>query len=575
MQIHAHTPDRWGEGLLFGYSGLDGPTDSATGFVASVGQDGASFLIHTPRKRVVSLDGFVPDNVHVAAHDILWAGEEHTPVGVTWHAWHTMIGMIPDSVVPRIGFVDEALCACDGVPVITTDDKHGNAVVLLSRAGRFCIAYGATVDEARGRAEVGMQVAVDEVIRKRLTRYSGLPDLGDARANRLLGKCLSVMAVNTLAPEGVFNCRWSTPDRVPHRRMWLWDSVFHSFQMNQYDPTLAWECVRVVLDRAWPRGEEAPEKAGMISHCMEVNGARSGITQPPLLAWGVLETIRAGGVDTDALRTYAPVLGDYLQWNLDHRDQAGTGLLQWVIEGNPLCRSGESGLDNSPRFDSASQMDAVDFVVFQVHDMQCLAEIYTHLGEEERSAMWRKRADELEARLHAVCWSDEAGLYLDRMPDGTLSPVRAVTGFLPLLLDGSPPERVEAMRATLQSPAFQTAFPVPSVATDDETFSTDMWRGSTWINTNYLIVLGLERHGLHAEASRLREETIQLVQSWYEKTGVVYEFYDATGTRPPSMCDRKGPPDGKPYLLGKMGCIRDYHWTASLTACLLLGRNME
>ena len=58
------------------------------------------------------------------------------------------------------------------------------------------------------------------------------PARGPAAA--LLGKCLSVMKADTLRPEGpalAGGGAWSTPDRIPHRFMWLWDSVFHALAM--------------------------------------------------------------------------------------------------------------------------------------------------------------------------------------------------------------------------------------------------------------------------------------------------------------------------------------------------------
>jgi hypothetical protein len=111
---------------------------------------------------------------------------------------------------------------------------------------------------------------------------------------------------------------------------------------------------------------------------------------------------------------------------------------------------------------------------------------------------------------------------------------------------------------------------VPSVSASHPEFSTDMWRGATWINLNYLIIHGLQRQGLAVEAKSLRAKTISFVDSYYRKSGVLFEFYDATDQRPPQACDRKGK-RVEPYnIRRKYDSIRDYHWTAALTARLLL-----
>lgn len=588
MEIPAWVPDRWGEGLLFGFSGFDGPTETAGGFVATAGATPFDLLLHTPRTRRLSLPVGAGATVRAATGDVLLVESEGRAdlagagLLLTWSAWHTLVGTAAESAdgasaCVALGFLDEdPRAATDAQAVATADAEAGDAVVLARRGRRFAVAYGADQAEAEARAQAGLEQDPAAVARGRLSSYAALPDLGEAEANRLLGKCHAVMRVNTLGPEGAFSHHWTTPDRVPHRDAWLWDSVFHSFYMNRVDPRRAFETLRTVLARAWT-AEEAeaagdPRRAGMISHQIRVDGWRSTITQPPLLAWGVLENHRAGGATIAELKPLLPTLAAYLQWNLDHRDTADTGLLQWYIEGNPLCRSGESGLDNSPRFDEATAIDAVDFVTFQVQDMHCLVDLLELAGEAEAATDWRERAIALETRMHACLWSDGAGMYLDRSPEGTLSPVRAVTGFLPLLLTDTPNERVERMLQTLNAPTFATAWPVPSVSAADAAFGTDMWRGPTWINMNYLIVQGLRRHGHADEAARLRRKTIELVGRHYAAHGVTFEYYDSSGRLAPPQCDRKGPPDGRPYMLGKMNAIRDYHWSAALTGCLLLER---
>jgi hypothetical protein len=52
--------------------------------------------------------------------------------------------------------------------------------------------------------------------------------------------------------------------------------------------------------------------------------------------------------------------------------------------------------------------------------------------------------------------------------------------------------------------------------------------------------------------------------------GVIFEFYDAKDERPPWRCDRKGPNRGEYDFRVKFDSIRDYHWSAAVTACLLL-----
>jgi hypothetical protein len=163
------------------------------------------------------------------------------------------------------------------------------------------------------------------------------------------------------------------------------------------------------------------------------------------------------------------------------------------------------------------------------------------------------------------------GFYYDRDFSGRFTGVKAVSGFLPLLLDDIPLSHVDRLAAHLDDPTtFAAPFPVPSVALDHPTWSTDMWRGATWINMNYLIVIGLRKHGRLAEADRLAQATVNHVDKYYQQFGVIFEFYDARGIIPPTQCHRKGPVPQRYDVRVKMGSIRDYHWTAALVASLLL-----
>lgn len=64
--------------------------------------------------------------------------------------------------------------------------------------------------------------------------------------------------------------------------------------------------------------------------------------------------------------------------------------------------------------------------------------------------------------------------------------------------------------------------PVPSVPLDSEFFDSDRyWQGPSWINTNWLIIDGLERYGYQEEANELRKRSIEVV----DKSGP-YEYFD-------------------------------------------------
>ena len=573
----ADFPNVWGEGLLFAFSGLDGETCSADGPVASLWSPRYDLLFHLQQPQRLRLRLPEPVETQIATNDVLVLKSPNGPALVTWSAWHTLVGVVPPEA-------QLDLIADGDLPATTwaqgTRAAQDQRMSLLRGPGkRFAVGFGQTPAEAKARALEGLGGDPWAVATARLAVLGALRQRADAvlaadrpaavlstdspALSKLLNKCLSVMRVNSLAAEGAIRQAWTTPDRVPHRHMWLWDSAFHSLAMSPLDPDLAWQHLKSVLDFAEPDGR--------ISITVRVDGAvTDAMTQPPVLAWAVWRNYLESGRQ-DRLAEALPKLEGCLEWNLRWR-RSDSGLLAWAIEDRVTCRCGESGMDNSPRFDDAVPLDSVDFCVFQARDMHYVSLIAREAGDEAKAQLWMDRAHSLSGRIHAELWDPSRQFYVDRYPSGRLSRVEAASGFLPLLLDDCPPAHVAALANALQDPSrFGTPMPVASVSRSHPSFSCDMWRGPVWINLNYLIVEGLRTHGRHELGRAIAERTVATVQRIYEAEGVVFEFYDALDRRSPAACDRKGTRSGD-YLSRPYGdSIRDYHWSAALTACLLMG----
>ena len=554
-------PNVYGEGGIFAFSGMDGETCTASGFVATLMGERYGLLVHTPMQRRFTIGLPELGEVVAVTGDVLAVRAGAAELALAFSAWHTLVGVTP--VEAEITLQPASSPVVEGsVTLQISPDPEGRDVLALAReGGRFALAYGRTRDEAGGRARAGLTANLPEVFHARLAYLAKLPVLADAAMDRLLKKCASVMKVNSCAAEGRFAQAWSTPDRVPHQDLWLWDSVFHSLAMNLLDADLSWAFLKSVLD--------TQREDGMIPHQSNISGGSSNITQPPLLVWGMWENYQVTG-DAERLAYALPRLTRYVEWNCRNRDANGNGLFEWLIEGDPFCRSGESGLDNSPRFDGAVALDAVDFSTFMALEMHYLARMAAALGEQSAAEHWQQQSAKTAKQIIALLWDDGSGFYYDRDLEGRLTYVRAVSGFLPLLLEGLPASQVDQLLGALGNPTtFHTPMSVPSVAVSDPMWSTDMWRGATWINFNYFIILGLRKQGRQAEARWLREQTIDGVNKYYEQYGVTFEFYDAKDERPPTECDRKGKNRGEYNIRGKFDSIRDYHWTAALVFCLL------
>ena len=182
-------------------------------------------------------------------------------------------------------------------------------------------------------------------------------------------------------------------------------------------------------------------------------------------------------------------------------------------------------MDNSPRFDgSTTDLLAVDFSVFFAREAKMLSAIASQLGNQSEAAYWGHAAANVSRAVHDKLYDASSGLYFDfNTTSGQLSGVVASTALLPLWLDDIPPQRVPKLIAALHDPTFfGTKVPIPSTGRSMPTFSTDMWRGPMWVNSNYMTALALEARGAVAEAHALIDATLQPMQEAYLKYGAIF-----------------------------------------------------
>lgn len=560
IKYYETLPDVWSEGALFAYSGVDGPTCTASGFVATLLEKPFGLLIHTPMRRMIRFLLKGSGNTDCLLGDMAAIVTSLGNFGLAYSEWHTIIGIFPEqaevSVVREFGLWE----TMDGTAISVDEDTH-DAVVLKAVGSRLAICYGDCLEQAMGRLDDALKLDFETVAIERMKFTGTVMGLTD-KYQALLMKCLSVMKVNTLWPEGAIKRRWSTPDRVPHRHMWLWDSVFHALGMLLFDSALAWDFVDAVLD--------TQQEDGMIPHMYRTDGTHSEITQPPLLAWAVREV---EGVlnDPECLKMAYPKLLKYLEWFDTNRRDEASGMYFWHINEFRNNRCDESGMDNSPRFDSGERLLAVDLNCYLANEWANMATMAERMGLTDESKQAWQRHEQLAERVHQRMWNEKSGLYHDLKLDGSFSPVLAVSGFLPLLLLSLPQTHLASLLKHLDNPmTFGTRYPVPSVAANDPSYGHDMWRGATWVNMNWLIYTGLKLHGKSREARKLAKTTIAAAEAAAKAHGVVFEFMDSAGKKAPTLLDRKGKCENKPYLVGKMDSVRDLHWTAALLARMIV-----
>ena len=546
-------PNIYGYGTLFAYSGLAGDNDhGAADFVAMTMPQPLTlrFDAADPVTLQLPVESAVMDFV---LSDVLQCRQAL----VVFADKNTVVGR---SAVQPLLFAQTAKTeAKNDLQLLCA---NGYAYALLRRNGRFALCRANTAADACKAAEDALQrdpCALRDAI---LSYYEEKPRCRKPQYERLYYKCLSVNRVNVYSPQNGFSCRYTTPDRLPHKHMWLWDSMFHAITFAQYDPQMAKEAILAVL--------QCQQEDGFLPHMMKSTTVFSAITQPQVVAWAALEVYIATK-DKDFLLFCADKIAAFETWFLKNRDQNGNGLLEWKTDySNVRCRCDESGMDNSPRFDTTETLDAIDASCFMVHDCRCLADIYRMVGNEPEAARFQKIADDMAQKINDLLWDDSIGAYCDRTLSGELTHVLSVCSFLPLFAGICTPERAEKLVAHLHNDAtFATPLPVASISRNHPDYGADMWRGCVWLNFNYFILRGLRQSGYPDEAQALLDRTLQSVDRWFCETGNVFEFYDAEDKTAPWHLNRKGPQPSVPDYRIRMHAITDFNWSACFTLLMI------
>jgi hypothetical protein len=318
-----------------------------------------------------------------------------------------------------------------------------------------------------------------------------------------------------------------SPGRYPWQ--WYWDSCFAAIVWRRFDPGRARAELESLLAAQRPNGFVGHtvfwrEPVTLPRLAFYNVAARRGFLQtetiqPPLLAWAW--RIAVGDPAAE------PRIGAHLDWLSEERDLEGDGLL-WIVQPD------ESGLDASPKFEEVWGWRAngkpgfpllvranrrLGFNAKRLRErgrpLLCETLVNTLWSLSLRAAGRPSATPALVDRL----WDERRGLFVDEAQPGAIRP-RAVTwsSLAPLALPDLPEEigRRLVEEHLLNEREFLTPVAPPSVAVSEPSYEPDgghgpirrYWRGPTWVNSAWLVWLGMRRLGYTEEAEQLADGVI-------------------------------------------------------------------
>jgi hypothetical protein len=330
-----------------------------------------------------------------------------------------------------------------------------------------------------------------------------------------------------------------SPGRYPWQ--WYWDSCFAAIVRRRFDPARA----RVELESLLA----AQRPDGFVGHTIfwrhpvsllrlafynvrSRGSVQTETIQPPLLAWAW--RIAVGDPDEE------PRIGAQMDWLAANRDLEGDGLL-WIVQPD------ESGLDASPKFEPVwghRSNGRIGFPLLVHRNRQhgwdarrlrdaggpvlCEVLVNTLWSLSLQAAGRPSATPALIERL----WDERRGLFLDEVqPGGARPAVLTWAALAPLALPDLPEAigRRLVEEHLLNEREFLTPVAPPSVAACEPSYEPGggrgpirrYWRGPTWVNSAWLLWLGMRRLGYEQDANRLADGVIGAVG----REGL-HEYYD-------------------------------------------------
>ncbi len=361
-----------------------------------------------------------------------------------------------------------------------------------------------------------------------------------AEFHRIVAHSWWVLGVNTVELASAPGRRAVVPSKLGYLGLWQWDAYFIAIGLRHGDLRLAAEQLELAFAHAGADGQlpDVLHDGGVLASSADLPpadlkrlrelgspaadpNAPISLTKPPLAALA-LARLAESGLAAGVLATMLPVVRRSQDWWLAQES---------TLDGLPVyAHPYSSGLDDSPVFDRDLPVATPDLAAYLVLQDRLLADLLEGIGRCHEAAEHRRRAVATRTQLLRL-WDPDARRFRSHGQAGPLD-AHPVIDLLPLLAGDLPAAIVDDLLAELADPTrFGTAYPVPTVALTDTSFAPErMWRGPSWVNTNWLLIEGLHRSGRREPALTLARSTLAMVAAG----GGAYEYFHPSTAQPPA-----------------------------------------
>lgn len=338
---------------------------------------------------------------------------------------------------------------------------------------------------------------------------------------------------------------YTCPSLGAYPHQWLWDSCFHAIVMSNYDIDRSKKEINTLFNG---------QRSDGFLPCVTIWKRRfpfeelcyvNSITQPPVDPIAV-EIIFNKSKDILFLKQIYPKLKKHFDWLAKNRDKNNNHLLD-------IRHPWEAGCDSITSFDKElgikrknpnylevlfgiyrilffNKPFIIENVLFNSIYAKSLLSLYnlsTQLDYKEDSFYFLKKYTDVCRSLINNCWSETDSMFYDLDSNEEQIKKISVSSLMPLIIPDLPKKIVDSLikKHLLNKDEFWLDYPIPSLPKNSESFNPNnnlvLWRGPTWINTNWFLLKALQHYGYTKEANHIKQKSQELIN----KSGF-FEFYN-------------------------------------------------
>jgi len=339
---------------------------------------------------------------------------------------------------------------------------------------------------------------------------------------------------------------------------WLWDTMFVADLLSLLPGQV--QLLRGVFQNYWDFQQRWNAAKPVFMHGMVANyvapfdapGWRDGkqwrtfpaYSQAPLLAWG-MERVYLRNGDKELLRIGLPELESFHEWYWRERDITNAGLIGvGDYSGDPQHARYETydrevdldglkmiphpgraaGPNNGAWYGNIAIPANTAYLLLAEQSLERMAHVMgDHAMAMRRQARYQKGVQAMQQQM----WNEDASCFLSiNVLTGKQTGAPTIGGFMPLMARVPTLPQARSMAAALNTSAWNTPLPIPTVAsTDNEYKPDDFWRGDVWPAPNYQVATGLALYGYRDTASHIADATVGNAL----EVGISEHYNSATG----------------------------------------------